>query len=187
MRCSKLTKSWLRGRLLRGTFLAATAAAMFFSASAAKASCGDPGKAKSGVATPMPFLTRANSGSDATNSSIVGLWHVTYTMSNGDVFYEAFDVWHSDGTELEVANLPPAAGNVCMGVWKKEGQEIELDHIGWAFDMNGNSIGTFTLTEKNVVNGNTYTGTFDYKAYDTGGNPIPDQEVKGTLNATRIH
>ena len=52
--------------------------------------------------------------------------------------------------------------------------------------MNGNSIGTVTLTEESVVNGNTYTGTFDYKAYDVNGNPIPDQEVKGTLKATRI-
>jgi hypothetical protein len=183
MRCSKLTKSWLRGYLLRGTFLAATAAVMFFSAPAAKASCGDPGKAKSGLATQMPFLKHANAGPNATNSSIVGLWHVNYT-SGGELFYEAFDVWHNDGTEFEIANLPPATGNVCMGVWKKDGQTVELNHVGWAFDNNGNPLGMFTLTEKNVVNGDTYQGTFDYKAYDVNGTVV--QEIKGTLAATRI-
>ena len=183
MFCSKMMKSQLWERLLRGSFLAATVAVMFFTTTSANASCGDPGKAKSGVATHMPFLSQANAAGDATNSSIVGLWHVTYT-SGGELFYEAFAVWHSDGTEFEVANLPPAEGNVCMGVWKKEGQTIELDHVGWAFDNNGNSIGTFTLTEKNVVNGNTYEGTFDYKAFDVNG--ILVQEVKGTQAATRF-
>jgi hypothetical protein len=183
---SKMTKSNLWIRLVRGAFLAATAAAILFIASPASASCGDPGKAKSGVATQLPFLAPTNAIPNTPSGSIVGVWHVTYTMSDGEMFYEAFDIWHSDGTEFEVANLPPAAGNVCMGVWTKVGPAIQLDHIGWAFDMNGNSIGTFTLTEKNVVNGNSYTGDFDYKAYDVNGNPIPDQEVTGTLKATRI-
>jgi hypothetical protein len=180
---SKVKKSGLWNHLVRGAFLAATAAVMFFVATPANASCGDPGKAKSGVATTMPFLTQTNAGTNSPKSSIVGLWHVTYT-SEGQLFYEAFDLWHSDGTEFEVANLPPAEGNVCMGVWKQNGQTVELDHVGWAFDNNGNSIGTFTLTEKNVVNGNTYTGVFDYKAFDVNGNLI--QEVNGTLSATRF-
>jgi hypothetical protein len=184
---SKMTKSGLWNRLVRGAFLAGTAAVLLFITTPANASCGDPGKAKSGIVTPLPFLRQANAAPNSSSASIVGVWHVTYTMSDGGMFYEAFDIWHSDGAEFEVANLPPAAGNVCMGVWTKAGPAIQLDHIGWAFDMNGNSIGTFTLTEENVVNGNTYTGTFDYKAYDVNGNPIPDQEVKGTLKATRIH
>lgn len=185
MRCSKLTKSGLRGCLLRGIFLAATAAVMFIATTPANAACGHPGKLGPGMTIQMPFLSPGNAGPN-TNNSIVGLWHVTYTMSDGTPFYEAFDVWHSDGTEFENAGLPPAEGNVCMGVWKQDGQTVRLDHIGWAFNDDGSLAGTFTLTEKNVVNGNTYEGTFVYQAYGTDGSPIPDQKVTGRLVARRL-
>ena len=49
MFCSKMMKSQLWERLLRGSFLAATVAVMFYTTTSANASCGDPGKAKSGV------------------------------------------------------------------------------------------------------------------------------------------
>jgi hypothetical protein len=77
-------------------------------------------------------------------------------------------------------------GNVCVGIWKHKGQTIVLNHIGWNFDMSGNSIGTFTLTENNIVGagGNTYNGTFDYKVFDVDGNLI--QEITGTQTVTRI-
>jgi hypothetical protein len=58
--------------------------------------------------------------------------------------------------------------------------------VGWGFDNNGNPAGMFTLTEKNTLagDGNSYHGTFNYKAYDPNGNLV--QEVTGTLAATRI-
>src|SRR5208283_1914257 len=134
----------------------------------ATAACGDPRGSKAGVALHLPFLAQLNSGAGQGSNSIVGLWHVTY-MADGQFFFESFDMWHSDGTELENPNLPPAEGNVCVGVWKmiKPGI-VQLNHIGWNFDINGNSTGTFTLTETNAVapNGNTYQGKFDYKVYD---------------------
>jgi hypothetical protein len=134
----------------------------------------------------MPFLEDQGSGGSSSNGSIVGLWHVTYT-SGGQLFYEAFDEWHSDGTEFENANVPPTLGNVCFGVWRQtQAGAVELSHIGWSFDENGNSIGTFTIRETNVVlpDGNRYHGTFDYKAYDVNGNL--QFEATGTQTATRI-
>jgi len=73
-----------------------------------------------------------------------------------------------------------------MGVWKQVGSTIHLSHVGWGFDNNGNPAGMFSLTERNTFagNGNSYHGTFDYKAYDSNGNLL--QEVTGTLAATRI-
>src|SRR5262249_8844116 len=102
----------------------------------AKAACGDPRSLKTAVRVKLPFLEQVNP--DAGSNSIVGLWHVTYT-ADGQLFYEAFDEWHSDGTEFESANAVPNEGNVCVGVWKEVGtQNVHLSHIGWTFDTNGN-------------------------------------------------
>jgi len=76
----------------------------------------------------------------AGSSSIVGLWHVTYT-AQGQLSCEAFDMWHSDGTEVESANVPPTEGNFCMGVWKPVGSSIQLNHVA------GASITTATRSE----------------------------------------
>jgi hypothetical protein len=161
---------------------------MLFATTGATAGCGDLMGARLGIVPKMPFLTQPESGVGQTSSdaSIVGLWHVTY-MSGGQLFYEAFDQWHSDGTEFENANVPSVFGNICLGVWTLTDKgTIHLNHIGWNFDSNGNSIGTFTLTETNVVlaGGNGYRGTFDYKVFDVNGNLLMEQ--KGTQTATRI-
>ena len=121
-----------------------------FTSVGARAACGDP-KAFSLFGAPkMPFLAQmAGEVSPADSNSIVGLWHVTYE-SGGEEFYEAFDQWHSDGTEFENAYVIPTEGNVCEGVWKQVASHtIRLSHIGWNFDANGNPAGTFTLTETN--------------------------------------
>jgi hypothetical protein len=120
------------------------------------------------------------------NTSIVGLWYVNYT-SGGEPLYESFDQWHGDGTELENPNLAPATGPLCVGVWKQVGtRTFRLHHVGWNFDINGNSLGSFTLDETNIVsrNGLTYKGTFDLKFYDVDGNLV--DEVTGTQTAARI-
>jgi len=116
----------------------------------------------------------------------VGLWHVTFE-TEGQFFYESFEEWHSDGTELENPNLPPIGGSVCVGAWKRTPDGIvHLNHIGWNFDLNGNSTGTFTITERNTVSpgGNSYRGVFDYKVYDVDGNLL--QEISGAQTAKRI-
>ena len=178
--------SW--NQWVRSAAIALVAIGTLFVSVVANAACGDPTGAKSGLALKLPFLAQPLSESSQPNrkSSIVGLWHVTYD-TGGQLFYESFDQWHRDGTELENPNLPPIGGSVCVGVWKLTSNGIvRLNHVGWNFDANGNSTGTFSLTERNVVSagGNTYQGVFDYKAFDVDGNLLV--EVKGTQTATRI-
>jgi len=118
--------------------------------------------------------------------SIVGLWHVSYLL-DGQPFYIALDMWHSDGTEFENSYSTPVAGNICMGVWKKTGQRtVQLTHIGWNFDLAGNPAGYFTLTEFEILSakGDTYTGSFVYNIYDDAGKL--QQTFGGTQSATRI-
>ena len=163
-----------------------TVSMMLIIVTTANAACGS--RVGAGPSNASYLLSLANLPAGETpnnNNSIVGLWHVTYT-ANGQLFYEAFDMWHSDGTELETANLSPTEGNFCMGVWKQMGSTVHLNHVGWGFDNNGNPVGMFTLTERNMIGGNgkSYRGTFDYKAYDLNG--IVVQEITGTLAATRI-
>ena len=162
---------------------------MIFATSNVNAACADPRGFKFGAAQKMQFLQHPNAiGQGNNNTSIVGLWHVTYT-SQGQLFFESLDQWHSDGTEFENANGAPAIGNVCFGVWKQLGpRTVQLSHIGWNFNPDGSSAGYFTLTETNTVSadGNTYQGTFDYKAYDVDGNFIEGYEVAGAQTAVRI-
>ena len=137
---------------------------------------------------PLPLVAQVVSGGQETTagSSIVGLWHVTYT-TDGTLFYEAYDQWHSDHTEFENANLSPIESNVCMGVWKKVGpRTVQLNHVGWSFDGSGNSDGTFTIRETNMVAGDgmSYRGTFVYRFFNPDGSL--GLEIKGTLTATRI-
>jgi hypothetical protein len=188
MTCFSMMKPTVWNRLSRGTFIALTAVSMMLAATTANAACGGPTGSHSGVALKLPFLASAPNPGRQTgaNPSIVGMWHVTYT-ADGALFYEAYDQWHSDRTEFENADVPSAIGNICMGVWKKVGtRTIQLNHVGWNFDNNGNPIGTFTLNETNTVSsdGATYQGSFDYKVFDVDGNL--QQEVTGTLAARRI-
>lgn len=132
------------------------------------------------------FDAKMAAAPNAANHSIVGLWHVTYTTSDNQPFQESFDMWHNDGTELEIANVDPIAGNSCIGVWRQAGAEIHLHHVGWGFDSVGNLIGAFTVDDVITLGafGNSYSGSFDFKQYDINSNLL--QEVTGTITATRI-
>jgi hypothetical protein len=161
---------------------------MLLTTVAANADCGGAtaGRLTRFTRLPMAAQPAASHPQRPGVNPIVGLWHVNY-VSGGAPFLESFDTWHADGTEFETANFNPVEGSVCVGVWKKVGpRTVQLNHIGWNFDAAGNSIGTFTLNETNTVSwdGNTYTGTFDYKVYDTDGTPV--YEATGTQTATRI-
>lgn len=183
-----MMKPTVWNRLWRPTFIALTAVSLVFAAATANAACGGPTGSHAAVAQKLPFLAQGSSQSRQTsaNPSIVGLWYVTYT-ADGALFYEAYDQWHSDRTEFENADVPSVIGNICMGVWKKVGtRTVQLNHVGWNFDNNGNPIGTFTINQTNTVSsdGMSYQGSFDYKVFDPDGNL--QQEVTGTLAATRI-
>lgn len=188
------TKNFLSNFGLRSALIALTTAFVMFAPSAASAHCAAPRAARSRVNPKMLFATQADGQNweankeegRQNNSSIVGLWHVTFT-SAGELFLETFDQWHRDGTEFESANAPAVEGNICLGVWKQIGpRTVKLNHIGWNFDANGNSIGTFTIEETDTLgeDGNSYHGTFDFKVFDIDGNLV--FEATGTTQATRI-
>ena len=170
-----------------GMFIAGLAmvivAAMF--GPVASAGCGEPFKGQpSPVVTWMSHQENSESNGRAT---IVGLWHLHYTASDGSPFLESFKTWHADGTEFENAFLPPIGGNVCFGVWKEVSHlTAKLHHVGLMFNPDGSIKATFTVDELDTVaaDNKTYSGTFDFKVFDPSGNLL--QEVKGTTAAMRI-
>ncbi len=177
--------------LFRNACVAFVVLVTLLGASIARAGCGDPRKAGS-----PPSLTWLNNSGgqqgqnqDGQNAfpTIVGLWHVKYTADDGSPFLESFKTWHGDGTEFENAFLPPVVGNICFGVWKQVAvRTVRLHHVGMTYNPDGTSSGSFTVDETDTVSldGQTYKGTFDFKAYDVSGNLAA--EVKGTTAGTRI-
>jgi hypothetical protein len=174
-------------RLFRGTIAVVSLA---LAATSAHATCGFTGIGGAG-AIKMPMLqaeSEALAASQGLNPSVVGLWYVIYTANNA-VFNETLDTWHSDGTEFENAYLPVLNGNICEGVWKSTGKNtVRLHHLGWTYDpvKGGLANGTFTVDQNNTIawNGQSYTGTFVFKAYDMTGKLL--ETIPGTLVAVRI-
>jgi hypothetical protein len=179
-------------RIVPLTALAAAAVVALFSASGARAGCGEPFKARSG--TVLSWMehqgnSEEHEGQGESNGppTIVGLWHLKYTADDGSAFLESFKIWHADGTEFENAFLPPVGGNICFGVWKETGRlSVKLHHIGLMFNPDGSIKATFTVDEADTVatDNKTYKGTFDFKIFDQSGNVVI--EVKGTTAGTRI-
>jgi hypothetical protein len=112
--------------------------------------------------------------------TIVGLWHVQYS---GNLVFESFDQWHSDGLEFEVAN---GFGLSCQGTWKQKGAVVQLFHTGWNYDANGQLAGYFNEAQTLRVSADrqSYDGTWVLKDYDTNGNQL--DQLTGTLHATRL-
>lgn len=172
-------------RISHTVLIALAILTLTFLTTTASASCFDHGRGASPTVS-NGLIAKLSASPAAAHGTIVGLWHVTYTTSDNQPFQESFDMWHSDGTELESANVNPIVGNVCVGVWKQVGSEIHLHHVGWGFDNSGNLIGPFTVDDVLTLGGrgNSYSGSFDFKQYDTSGNLL--LEVTGTVSATRI-
>ena len=176
---------------------------LLFTASGTKAAgCGLA--FKTGAAPAIPFLSppgneslKHEEGEESDkHASIVGLWHVIYTVTPPSPappfqFLESYKTWHGDGTEFENAFLPPDGGNICFGVWKDlEHGSVKLHHIGLMF-AKGAVSNIFTVDEIDKVapNGKTYTGTFDFKLFgptNVYGTGLASEEVKGTTAGTRI-
>jgi hypothetical protein len=119
---------------------------------------------------------------DEHGPSIVGLWHVFYS---GDLVFESFDQWWSDGLEWESANLGP--GVLCQGTFKQRADgTIKLFHVNWNYDQNGVLVGytNETQIDKLDPSGNSYHGTYHFKDYDVTGHLV--SEERGTLRATRL-
>ena len=173
--------------------LTITVAAIALTASAMSAQACNPlagpnfGKHVAAMSLPSSMLAK-NGPDSPTSASIVGLWHDVHTASDGSLFLEGFDTWHSDGTEDELGNLPPATGPICVGAWVQNGNSVTLlTHVTWLYDTSNNWVGTLNMTQTNKVakDGNSYKGTFDAKFYDTNGNQF--NEVTGTTKAERLN
>jgi hypothetical protein len=166
----------------------AAMAALALASGGAQAACHHGAQYKDGGKhlTKLPTAVVAQHAPAGGNQSIVGLWHVTHKVDN-ELLFEAFEQWHSDGTEFEFANVPPAIGDVCMGTFTKVGPNTYLVyHIGWSFDADGNSVGTFTLrsTLTTSRHGTKLSGPFEIKDYDLEGNQLDD--ITGVTEGERI-
>lgn len=130
------------------------------------------------AATPAP-------APHANDPSMVGLWKVAY-VSGGQIVDQAFDAWHSDGTETLVDTPPPSTGNVCLGVWAQTGMTYKLNHPSWTFDANGNLNGTAVIKETLTLDshGNNFMGTFTVDVFDLNGKLL--QHLAGTVTGQRI-
>lgn len=128
------------------------------------------------------------------NASIVGMWTVTFLVGNGpDVYDKGFEQWHSDGTEFTIdVAVPPAAGNVCMGVWVPTGpRSVKLHHLGWNWDTSVTPAalaGVFVLDMTATVdrNNNTFRGTYATDSYDNNGNILPAFHGEGVVTGQRV-
>jgi hypothetical protein len=142
---------------------------------------------------PVYYPVRQVQDANEEGVSIVGLWDVQFQAA-GALYDEGLDVWHSDGTEIMNDLTPPAAGNVCVGVWVQTGPRMfSLRHPFWIFDVSGTTVigrGTVSESVRLNRNGNSYTGTFSFVFRDLDGNPFVDQpaltDISGELFAKRI-
>ena len=72
------------------------------------------------VAVCMMFGTAMAKKKDAPamdQSSVVGFWHAELHYTDGSLWYQSIQQYHSDGLEMEDASTPPFnPAHVCMGV-----------------------------------------------------------------------
>ena len=128
------------------------------------------------------------------NGSIVGLWTVSFHIGDGpEIWDQGFEQWHADGTELTIdVAVPPAAGNICVGVWERAGaRSAKLHHVGWNWDISVTPAalaGVFVLdmTVQLGPGGRTFSGRYVTDSYDNDGNVIPAFHAEGVVTATRI-
>ena len=157
----------------------------------ASASCGDSLSAMAAQAASVQSQFRPmqqnsqSAGDDARKSTIVGLWHIQFTVG-GQTIQEAYQLWNAGGTEVHNPNVDPRTGNVCLGVWKQASGTYTLAHRVWNYDASGNFMGTIHLSETLTLRGGgqTHTGSFTLDFYDPSGNF--QFEVAGTVTGERI-
>ena len=117
---------------------------------------------------------------------IVGMWKVTYLLPGGTGL--GFQQWHSDGTEIHNADAPAAAGNICLGVWKKTGKHhYTLNHFYWSSDPATDTVINLVQLREEIDldhGGNEHFGIVTFDVYDLNGKFLSHTE--GTVQATRI-
>jgi hypothetical protein len=125
---------------------------------------------------------------------IVGFWRVTYVskgnpgVPDGTVFDNAFQQWHSDGTEIHNSQAPAAAGNICLGVWKKTGKShYTLNHFYLNSDPTTDTLHARVQLREEIDlshSGDEHFGIVTFDVYDLAGNLL--DHTQATVHATRI-
>jgi hypothetical protein len=130
------------------------------------------------------------SPASAKPGAITGMWLTEFLLGQGpDRFDQGFQIFHADGTEVMLSNgLPPALGNVCLGVWDQSGRRIRLRHVAWNWDAEGRLTGTFILLASLRLDhrGKAFDGTWSADSYDLSNNVIPELHAEGVVRGTRI-
>jgi hypothetical protein len=178
-------------RILNFVKFAACTFLVFGLSASALASCGDSLSAMAPGADPIvsqsrPMQQDSQSSEDhASNSSIVGLWHILFKV-HGQTIQEAYQLWNAGGTEVHNPNVDPRTGNVCLGVWRQASGTYTLAHRVWNYDANGNFLGTIHLSETLTLgkSGNTHSGSFKLEFYDPNGHFL--MKVTGYVTGKRI-
>jgi hypothetical protein len=115
----------------RMTTITITGALLALSASVVPnaTACSLPGVSALRVPVTLPFglfppaaQSQAAGVPAQSSTPIVGLRNVTF-YSGGVIVDQAFDAWHSDGTEILNDFTDPIEGNVCLGVWTQTGPQ----------------------------------------------------------------
>jgi len=140
----------------------------------------------------LPVADTSLPSQAAAEPSIVGLWDQRFIVG-GQLYDEALDQLHADGNEVAIDIVPPIAGNVCVGIWKKAqgARTYNVMHPFWVFDPATNTIligrGLITETITLDKSGNKFTGTFKITFRDVDGNPLPGfSDSEGDLIGDRI-
>lgn len=129
------------------------------------------------------------SQSNATNTSIVGMWSFKMT-ANGQTADFGYQQWHSDGTELmNSGSRAPATENFCMGVWRQTGpSRFRLSHYALSYDASSGQLNGKVLIKEEVnvsPSGTTFNGTFTLDIYDPNTN-APTLHVAGQVAGQRV-
>lgn len=132
---------------------------------------------------------------------IVGLWTFKYIskgnlktlgIPDGAILDGGNTLWYADGNEATVSAVrAPAAGDVCLGIWKRTGQwTYELNHIGLAWNTDKNvPLGPAFIKQYLTLSKdkNSYTGTVTIRQLDADGHTLSTPApITGTIVATRV-
>ena len=137
--------------------------------------------------TPLSVQNQSAANDNAVNTSIVGLWHISFLVG-GEQIQEAFQIWNAGGTEVHNPNVDPRQGNVCLGTWDEAApQTFKLNHRVWLYTADGSFLGVGHLRETLTLSdrGNTQNGSFTLDLYDLSGNKLAELAA-GTVKGERI-
>ena len=94
-------------------------------------------------------------------------------VPDGTVLDNAFQQWHSDGTEIHNSQAPAADGNICLGVWEKTGKyHYTLNHFYLISDATNDTLHARVQLREEIDldrSGDEHFGTVTFDVYDLEG------------------